>query len=32
MSDKDGDYMPFSNQSEEGSHIAACNLNLWEST
>lgn len=32
MDDKDDDYVPFSNQSDEGAHVVSFNLNLWYTT
>lgn len=30
--DKDDDYLPFANQSDEGAHVVAYSVNVWYST
>lgn len=32
MDDKDDDYLPYSNQADEGAHVAAFTLKLWFTT
>lgn len=32
LRDKDDDYIPFSNQSDEGAHVISFTLNLWYTT
>lgn len=32
LRDKDDDYMPYSNQSDEGAHVVAFTLNCWYTT
>lgn len=32
LRDKDDDYLPYSNQSDEGAHVVSFTLNLWYTT
>lgn len=32
VSDKDDDYLPYSNQSDEGAHVVAFTLTVWYTT